>query len=107
MMTDWKAGDLALCVSDYYDKTPGDEPWWPRAGSVHAVIAVVHEELGVFLEFAEDPDRFNPDMSWSASFFRRLDPHTEDEDDREVIAHMIYAPVSHDVKQSFAAEKGE
>ena len=104
MMTDWKVGDLALCVK--LDMAPSRL----RIGAVYTVRDLNEDwldtecGLGLVLKEVDAGPSYD---GFTADKFRRLAPHTEDEDDREVIAHMIYAPVSHDVKQAFAAEKGE
>ena len=108
MMTDWKAGDLALCVANALPPPRHKPTKLLRIGAVYTVSSVrwSRSEQCVAIGLVEVKSK-GPLGDWHACVFRKLDPHTEDEDDREVIAHMIYAPVSHDVKQAFAAEKGE
>lgn len=82
---DWQAGDLALCVTTEYQDRPGNDPWVPKSGGVYQVSGVDRYPTGLFLEFADDPDAFNPELGWEAKDFRKIHPHAPDAEDRETI----------------------
>jgi hypothetical protein len=85
-MDDWEPGDLALCVrggppirpfKQWAGENGADYDLVP--GRIYTVDRVDHEWGFVGLHFE------GYDWSWLASRFRKIRPHTPDEEDREVI----------------------
>ena len=90
---DWQVGDLALLVRKLHDPMP-------RPGSVHRVVAVKgplvwQDDDGILLIglglVLDGMAHARPDCGCWAGNFRKIRPHQEDEDDREVIALLTYA----------------
>lgn len=69
-MTVWKAGMLAVCVAVPHG--PIGAFWQPEVGGIYCVVDVDTEGgyPAPLLDFAEDPDKFNPDGAWGAEYFR-------------------------------------
>lgn len=88
-MCDWKPGDLALCVKIApWTAIEGSPPSiMPRAGRVYTVKQVALIDGILFLNFADIRGGYH------AARFRKIHPHQEDADDREVIALLTYAPL--------------
>ena len=91
----WQVGDLALCVYD--------GPWGsshharrvdaecPKKGSVNAVRALALCPRGdLALQFVEYPS----DVAFDARAFRKIAPHTPDEEDAETIRLLTGQPVT-------------
>ncbi len=85
-MTDWKIGDLAMCIRE----PRGDvtAAWEPAVGGVYTVAAFypAFEDEPAGLDLEEDPDKFDPESDWEADAFRKIHPHTPDAEDIETIA---------------------
>lgn len=91
-MDDWKIGDLAICVLG----GPIDGYVWPRAqyprvGQVIRVedVRIEHPQQtptgDVFLYSRELPPNVDGTRGWGAIRFRKIEPHTPDEEDIETI----------------------
>lgn len=91
MGEDWKPGDLALRVAKpgrVKQLTPG------RIFTVEAVIHGVRYRsgrAGTGLVLRGVTQRNPSGSSWSGNY-RKLDPHTEDEQDRETIRLLTQVP---------------
>ena len=94
-MTDWRKGDLALCVklNPWRGSNTGMVLRGPKPGSIYAVDSVQAGPSGILtLAFAEGAfyrlkDGY-PIVRWRASAFRKVTPPKADEFDREVIDLM-------------------
>lgn len=89
---DWQVGDMALCVNASPCVHTGLAAL--RRGAIYTVEGVrICETRGTW------PTPLALDMhgitrtrnGWSAARFRKIRPHQEDEDDREVVALLTYA----------------
>lgn len=77
---DWQVGDLALCISPRSWEPP--EACDPHAGTILTVSALDHTDpcgLGLWFDGVSSCD------SYMAYAFRKIRPHTPDEEDRETI----------------------
>jgi len=95
MSEDWKPGDLALCVTvddrvqpDGITATAGR---YLKLGRIYVVAAVAtitptRRRPGLYLVLCDGGHA----GAWR---FRKIHPHQEDADDREVIAMLTYAPL--------------
>jgi hypothetical protein len=97
MSDDWQPGDLALCVSTQNrlmaDGAIAAAGKRLRRGALYTVASVLSHSIGLgrpgmYLELTEQPGQ-----SAGAWRFRKIRPHTEDEEDRETIRLMRGAPV--------------
>lgn len=85
----WQVGDLALCI-----KTDAWRPIGPRgnhsvlpaAGHFYTVRRVKTDSDGEFLAFIEGTGL------WRSDRFRKIRPHTPDEQDAETIHLLTGAP---------------
>lgn len=88
---DWQVGDLALRISssaEWFDlelNMSCNEG--PPPGSINRVINVCREREGIGLRFEEWPT-----FIFSALSFRKIRPHTPDEEDAETIALLTGTP---------------
>jgi hypothetical protein len=91
MSDDWKPRDRALCIK----RCEGDDlSRRLHVGAVYTVTDVAACRCGkceLGLHLAELPLPV-PFVWWRSSLFKKLDPHQEDEDDREIIALYTYGP---------------
>jgi hypothetical protein len=75
-MSDWQAGDLALCI---YMMPGGQDAWEPTVGNVYTVMEIVDgldadtRKDRVGLELNEDPYP-DPIRCWPADWFRKIRP---------------------------------
>lgn len=82
-MSDWQAGDLALCVTDepWTNAKTGAPSYGPTRGSVMLVEHVGQfSDVGTILAFAEWPRDY-----FEANAFRKIAPHQPDAEDRQTI----------------------
>lgn len=98
MSDDWKPGDLALCVNanwleDSHGISFGDHL---RPGAIYTVARVgLNEAERLALWLIEVP--CEPEWGKRAIRFRKIKPHTPDEEDRETIRLLNSAPVKEPV----------
>jgi hypothetical protein len=73
-MSDWQAGDLALCVDDTPPRNPLNRPAFKlKAGQTYCVSAIVH---GILVD-GEPPHRISPivgPVGWREERFRKIRP---------------------------------
>lgn len=90
MNEDWKPGDLALCVSNRHPTLGTTKRVVP--GRIYTVtgsyVSSVCGSLALIL--AEAKPRKNP--GFHAFLFRKIHPHTPDEEDRETLRLLNTAP---------------
>jgi hypothetical protein len=84
-MSDWQVGDLALCIAEMFDDA--GEPSDISPGSIHTVTEILR---GSFdwrsgLHFAVALGLQGWPHLYDADDFRRIPPHTPDEEDAETI----------------------
>ncbi len=96
-MSDWKDGDLALCIKG--GKVNPNEPdadTYPRTGAVYTVRrygeALFFSGLGEALWFYDAPINTIEERVWDAKRFVKVTPGEEDEFDREVVEAMNSSP---------------
>lgn len=89
MSDDWKPGDLALCVRG--GKDPSSDIPSAQPGRIYTVANVTNcGPFGIGLGFRELPD--SQDWAYGAEDFRKIRPHTPDEQDAETIRLLNGAP---------------
>ena len=90
MADDWRADDLALCISRHDRYPPAVRPGVVL--TVREVIGDMADAItgrhGVALRFRDVPDP-GPKAAYCAQRFRKITPCDADEFDREVIDIMI------------------
>lgn len=94
-MDEWQPGDLALCVTDEYERTvkeTKDLDWWPKLGGIYEVASVEWSPSNLFLELTDDPDKFNPFFGWYAVHFIKVTPKAADAEDAETIRLLNTVP---------------
>lgn len=101
MGDDWKPGDLALCIDDsegnIHDKN-GQLVRLLERGKVYRVEALdadpAFAEIGLHLEGVPRPwsEKWQTEIGWLETRFRKIRPHTPDEFDRETIALLNSTP---------------
>lgn len=100
-MSDWKPGDLALCVDDAQCPIyPGTEGGIRKGGVYHVEIVRVVADFAGRECVGLGLDRCNPVHPASGKVglhnairFRKIRPHTPDEQDAETIRLLTGAPV--------------
>lgn len=93
-MSDWQAGDLALCIGMMDEDGALDgrlTSWCPVIGAIYNVTQVYFGEEWTWLELGEDPER-DGTHGWNSHYFRKVTPPEADAFDREVIAAMSGQP---------------
>jgi hypothetical protein len=88
-MSDWQAGDLALClrIGGWFkigSGIPGDYSWMPRAGRIYTVDFVRVMEngsVGLVLQGVRNPVS-KARTSWAAVAFKKITPPTDEEERR-------------------------
>lgn len=90
-MTDWQAGDIALCViggkMPYSDSISVRE--YPKAGAFYKVVKAGEKSMDFSLKkalwFEDAPPNLNGERVWAAFRFVKVTPPEADEFDKETI----------------------
>lgn len=89
--TPWQKGDLALCV-----RSPRIQPGKTQVGRIYQVERVWVHPIGLALAFVgvdNGAPRGRGFYGHAASRFRKIEPHTPDEEDAETIRLLTGANV--------------
>ncbi|MDI3491992.1 MAG: hypothetical protein PWP11_3269 [Thauera sp.] len=101
MADDWQPGDLALCIddSDGGIERAGAVVRLLERGKVYRVEAVdidpAFAEVGLHLEGVPRPwsEKWQTEIGWLETRFRKIRPHTPDAEDAETIRLLQGAPI--------------
>lgn len=94
---DWQPGDLALCVKGGHLSGLPIGPY-PTVGCLYSVEAVeIYDDWDCrFLRVPGAPNNGSHGPTWAESRFRKIHPHTPDEEDEETIRLLKGEPVFSD-----------